>query len=422
MKILAIETSCDETSIAIIESKKTGKTAKISVLSHITLSQIDIHREWGGVVPNLAKREHQKALVPILLKALKEAGIRNKPARNASQSMAGGELGKKQTKDVPNSKFIILNSILDREAELLRQFQKNIMPLSSPKIDLIAVTQGPGLEPALWVGVNFARALSYWWGIPLLGMNHMEGHIVSALFEEQKEISKQRATSYRLQAITYPALALLVSGGHTELVLIKKPLTYKIIGETLDDSAGEAFDKVAKMVKLPYPGGPEISREANLETGRPSKEVCPLPRPMINSKDYNFSFSGLKTAVLYLIKRLESEGKNIKKLRPLIAKEFQNAVVEVLVKKTLRAVKEYTIKTVILGGGVAANKELRKKLEEAITKELPNTSLFLPNPRFTGDNALMIAEAAFVQTLQKKSKHKKSLWRTLVPEANMRLL
>lgn len=396
MHILAIETSCDETSIALIELASGEKQPSFSVLSHIVFSQAKLHAEWGGVVPNLAKREHQKNLVPILLKVLKESGIKNK------------ELGKRKNGS-PHSSFLILNSILEREPELLKQFSKKIAPLSKPAIDLIAVTQGPGLEPALWVGVNFARVLSFWWDTPLLGINHMEGHVVSALF-------KKETSAYNLEPITYPAIALLVSGGHTELVLIKKPLKYEIIGETKDDAAGEAFDKVAKMMKLPYPGGPQISKLA-LE-GSPTAYA--FPRPMMRSPDYDFSFSGLKTSVLYTIRDIL--GRTNKKILSIkikrdIAASFQAAVTDVLTSKTLRAVRQYKAKSLILGGGVAANKQLRDSLSESMEKEFPNSKFYIPNSSLTGDNALMIAEVAYFRAKEAK----KVNWKTLKPDATMRL-
>src|SRR3989344_1434711 len=341
-RILAIETSCDETAIASIEAPRGARSFR--VLSNIVLSQVAMHAEWGGVVPNLAKREHQKALVPLLLQALKQSWLFNSKRKNKNVKL--------QFK-IQKS----LQAILERESELLKQLQEKIIPLPKPPIDLIAITQGPGLEPALWVGVNFARALSVVWDIPLIGINHMEGHIVSALIEP-KRISnvKVKMSNLNLKSVVYPALALLVSGGHTELVFIKKPLHHQIIGETRDDAAGEAFDKVARILGLGYPGGPVISSEANLETA--DSLGCPvpkLPRPMIHSKDFDFSFSGLKTAVLYLVRDLEKQGADIKKLRPAICKEFENAVVDMLVSKTLRAAKQYKIKTILLCGGVAAN-------------------------------------------------------------------
>lgn len=398
--ILAIETSCDETALALVRA--TG--ARIRVLATIVSSQAALHAAWGGVVPNLAKREHQKNLVPLLLQALNESTKKDTRFKIY-------DLRKKTDDKYLTSNILHLTSILEREPELLSQFKKDILPLKKPNIDTIAVTQGPGLEPALWVGVNFARALSYVWGMPLVGINHMEGHVASALL-------KKTASHYSLKPVRYPALALLVSGGHTELVLIKKPLSYEIIGETRDDAAGEAFDKVARILGLGYPGGPFISIEAGKfkDFGDPISEIH-LPRPMMNSKDFDFSFSGLKTAVLYLVRDLEKQGANIKKLRPVICNEFQNAVVEVLVAKTIRAAKQYKVKTILLGGGVAANKELQKRLAAESKSELPSIHLHIPDANVTGDNALMIAAAAALTS----ARASKTAWKTMRPDAIMRL-
>jgi len=430
MNILAIETSCDETAIAVIDTARDERGFR--VLSNIVLSQIPLHAKWGGVVPNIAKREHEKALAPLLLQALDET--------NKQVSSIKYQVSRAHKKNL-NTLYLILDPLLEKNEELLKQFKEHIAPLQKPKIDIIAVTQGPGLEPALWVGVNFARALSALWNIPLIGINHMEGHIASALLKQsrkisnfQKTISKQipkskskisknNATSYKLISISYPAIALLVSGGHTELVLIKKPLKYEIIGETRDDAAGEAFDKVARLLDLPYPGGPSISAEAEQSevglpkiVGSPTSDCLFLPRPMMHTKDFDFSFSGLKTAALYLVRDLKKQRKSIKKLRPAICKEFQDAVVEVLVAKTMRAVTQYKAKTVLLGGGVAANTHLQKKLGEAIKINSLDTLYFIPDARLTGDNALMIAVAAIARAKQAK----KTAWKTLEPDANMR--
>ncbi|MDP3956631.1 MAG: hypothetical protein Q8P97_01395, partial [bacterium] len=310
MKILAIETSCDETAIAIIEySNSRGlsrintrtdadressqrvsassqrKSAYFKVLSNLVSSQVKIHEKFGGVVPNLARREHEKNLVPVLLKALKEADLYQVSSI------------KYQVSDLK-----IINSILERERVLREKFIKYILPLPKPKIDAIAVTYGPGLAPALWAGVNFGKALSTLWRLPLVPVNHMEGHIFSALLcrknsdtrpasravakayggvrpklqrGEHATRDKKNTGGYSLVAIRYPAIALLVSGGHTELHLVKKLGKYRRLGETLDDAAGEAFDKVAKMLGLPYPGGPEISKWA--EKGNPSAIAFPRP-------------------------------------------------------------------------------------------------------------------------------------------------
>ncbi|HYC83135.1 MAG TPA: hypothetical protein VEB60_01135, partial [Candidatus Paceibacterota bacterium] len=224
MRILAIETSCDETGISIIDCKGGLEAPAFSVLAHAISSQIELHAQWGGVVPNLAKREHERNLIPVLKQALEEAGL-EKPGAIA--------LNEEEIKDC-----------LVREQELASFFLAYIPTIEPPIIDAIAVTAGPGLEPALWTGINFARALSLAWRKPLIPVNHMEGHIVSPLLEPEASVA-------------FPALALLVSGGHTELVLMREWLDYEVIGQTKDDAVGEAFDKVARMLDLPYPGGPQ---------------------------------------------------------------------------------------------------------------------------------------------------------------------
>lgn len=376
MIILAIETSCDETAIAIVDIRGPKTRPRISVLSHIISSQVKLHAPFGGVVPNVAKREHQKNLIPLLLHAVKEAGLDSQKLKIQNS---------KPQRTMQNT----IEKILEREPRLLSQFTKKIIPLPPPPVDAIAVTSGPGLAPALWVGVNFARALATRWEMPLIPVNHMAGHLYSPLLKTQ---SSQRSA---LNPLRFPALALLVSGGHTELVLTRGYGKYKIIGETLDDAAGEAFDKVARLLGLPYPGGPEISALAEKKTKDTRQKIAiTLPRPMIHSKNYHFSFSGLKTAVLYLIDDRKKKN-DVKQIRPAIAKEFQNAVIEVLIKKTIRAAKEYRAKTILLGGGVAANKQLRRDLERALRKEMPRSRLLIPQQALTGDNALMIALAAY---------------------------
>jgi len=408
MRILAIETSCDETAIAIADfsphplsagkfSRKARPTkgeGQIKILSHMVSSQIKLHAKFGGVVPNLAKREHQRNLVPVLLAALRKSRIQN---------LESGDKKTRANTHILNSRFQMLDSILEREPELLKQFKKRVVPLAPPKIDAIAITYGPGLAPALWMGVNFAKALACLWEKPLMPVNHMAGHLYSAFLQKGGE----------LQAARFPTLALLVSGGHTELVLMRGHGKFKIVGETMDDAAGEAFDKVARILGLKYPGGPEISRLA--ESYKPSAartHEITLPRPMINTKGYNFSFSGLKTAVLYLTRDLGA--KKTRRLKPLIAGEFQDAVIEVLVKKTIRAAKDFHVKTVLLGGGVASNKLLRQKLSRACKKELSHVTCRMSQVALTGDNALMIALAAYFSG---KKKALDKVW----ADANLRL-
>lgn len=388
MKILAIETSCDETAVSIIEKRGSVFT----VLSNIVSSQAKLHAVFGGVVPNLANREHQKNLVPVLIAALKEAKLYQSQKKNAS-----------------TTSILQCIEVLARETELAKYFS-SIIQLAKPAIDTIAVTEGPGLEPALWVGINFAKALAVLWNKPLIPINHMEGHIFSALIKpEQKRISNSKfliskksgvPRRYTLYAIRYPAVALLVSGGHTELIRIKKLGRYSIIGETLDDAAGEAFDKVAKMLGLGYPGGPAISKIAE----RGDADAIVFPRPMINAQNFNFSFSGLKTAVLYHLRDHPHTKKSD------VAASFQQAAIDVLVAKTMRAIKKADARTLIVGGGVAANKQLRMRLQDACSNSV---ALFLPDASLTGDNALMIALAAFFG--------KKKSARNIRADGNMKL-
>ncbi|OGZ96153.1 MAG: hypothetical protein A3I44_01920 [Candidatus Sungbacteria bacterium RIFCSPLOWO2_02_FULL_51_17] len=408
MRILAIETSCDETAVAIVETGGSGTSRFVRVLASKVSSQIAVHAPFGGVVPNIARREHEKNLVPVLCAALKEGGVYE------VSSIRYQVLSKKANASL-GTKYSKLNTLFQREPELLKKIVKHIASLRVPEIDAIAVTYGPGLAPALWVGVNFARALGVLWGKPVIPVNHLEGHIYtnflpdeggeisSSKFLISKQIKKSKTlhpTSYILNRISFPALCLIVSGGHTELVLMEKRGSYTILGETLDDAAGEAFDKVAKMLCLGYPGGPAISALAEMQIRSRSGPTDPtfrvtLPRPMMQSADYNFSFSGLKTAVLYFLQDhpefLKSKGG-----RAAIAREFQRAVVDVLVSKTVRAAKEFRVRTVMIGGGVAANSHLRDRLCVVLRREIPNTNYLIPNTSLTGDNALMIALAALL--------------------------
>ncbi len=402
MKILAIETSCDETSISVIEASGGFARPKFKVLSNVVISQVKIHAKWGGVVPNLAKREHQTNLIPILKNSLKKSNllISNSKFLISKQNL--------------NDKFKI-SKILEREPELLERFLDFIPTIKIPKIDAIAVTIGPGLEPALWVGINFARALSAVWGKPIIPVNHMEGHLLSVLLNGKQ---------FSISNFQFPILGLLVSGGHTELVLIKDWLKYKIVGQTRDDAVGEAFDKVARILGLPYPGGPEISRMAEewkkfhkgptfvdtkvgplWDSGGEEAGKIHLPRPMLNSGDFDFSFSGLKTAALYKFKELSAVSRqpSAPESRKLIAEfcnEFQQAAIDVLVSKTIKAAEKYKAKTVILGGGVAANKELRRQLKKAVKENLPDSRFMVPEPKFTTDNAAMVGAAAYFRALK----------------------
>ena len=359
MKILAIETSCDETAVAVLEAEGEIENPSFCVLGNALYSQSSKHAKHGGVYPTLAKREHSKNLVPLLKNVLNESGL----------FISGKSI---ITKDI--------EKVLRRESELLKQLIKLSPNIGRPDIDAIAVTQGPGLEPALWVGINFAKALSQMWNIPFIPVNHMEGHVLSVMMKKDVEV-------------IFPALALLVSGGHTELVLMKDWMQYKVIGQTLDDAVGEAFDKVARMLGLPYPGGPKISSLATLareRAGGEKKLDIKLPRPMINTDDYDFSYSGLKTAVLYFVKDLDLTDEQ----RQDVAKEFEDAAIEVLVKKTEKATAEFGIKTLIAGGGVIANKYLRAELAK-----IKGVNLLVPSIELSTDNAVMIGVAGYFRHL-----------------------
>lgn len=410
--VLAIETSCDETTISIIRYADNS----LEILSNEISSQVALHAKFGGVVPNLAAREHVKNISWIFEQALKKAA-----------------LGMKE-------------------------------------IDLIAVTNGPGLIPALLVGVNFAKTLAYIWDKPLSGIHHIEGHIyanfienkISGISNNQLPISKKIPRSQNSKKnskkdfsslienslnIKFPILCLVVSGGHTQLVFMKNHLNYEIIGQTLDDAVGEAFDKVARILNIGYPGGPAIAKQAanfqfsihNLQSNpaskikdskinlgfeiRNSKFGIKFPRPMLNKPGYNFSFSGLKTAVLYETKKNSGLLKN-KKYLVEVCHEFQQACIDVLVSKTIKAAKQYKSKTIMLAGGVSANQELRKQLGEAVSSQLPMTNYLLPLTELTGDNAAMIAAAAVFRWQKMNSSQKKKTfakWQDLQTDANLKL-
>ena len=409
MKILAIETSCDETAIALVEAKgnpllknRFASSAgwRIKILKNFVASQIKIHRPFGGVVPNLAKREHLKNL-PALLKKIQD------------------------------SRFKIQDS------------------------DLIAVTVGPGLEPALWTGINFAKEIhrqlttnnsaSRRMTTKLIGANHLEGHLYSFLLENKIEMSN-----------VFPAIHLLVSGGHTILIKMDSLVKYKKIGETRDDAAGECFDKVARLLNLPYPGGPEIEKLA--KKGNPN--AINFPRPMLNQKNYDFSFSGLKTAVLYYLRdKLEAENifcrrhvesdsyKLPKRTRGKpeltegnsgripevsednlsiaktaggkifladIAASFQQAAFDVLILKTLRAAEEFNANSIFISGGVASNNSLRNYLKSEIKNQKSKLNVFFPEKNFCTDNAAMIAVAGYIDYIKGKK-------RRLIAKGNLSL-
>lgn len=310
--ILAIETSCDETSAAVIRNGN-------EILSNIVASQIESHKRFGGVVPEIASRHHVEQITFIIEEAMNEANV------------------------------------------------------SFEELAAIAVTEGPGLVGALLIGVNAAKALAFAHGLPLIGVHHIAGHI------------------YANQLITelkYPLMALVVSGGHTELVYMKDKGSFEVIGETRDDAVGEAYDKVARTLQLPYPGGPHIDRLAAL-----GKPTINLPRAWLEQNSYDFSFSGLKSAVINTLHNASQKGIEISKED--LAASFQASVIEVLVEKSTRAVMEYGVKQFLLAGGVAANKGLRQKLTEEFVNM--GIELVIPPLNLCTDNAAMIGAAAFIQ-------------------------
>lgn len=379
MKILAIETSCDETAVSLVKISGPNSNPKISVLAEQIASQITIHQNFGGVVPMLAKRAHAEALPELLLNVLEQAGQKTyRPPANGDTKI-----------------LKTIAKLLDREPQLFELFQTKIANLKKPNLDAIAVTRGPGLEPALWVGINFAKALAHWWQIKLVPTNHLTGHLFSPLINQQKV------------KLTFPAVGLIASGGHTELILLKNFQQKKLLGQTRDDAAGEAFDKVARLLGLNYPGGPEIAKVA----AEDSSWILPqaLPRPMLHSADLDFSFSGLKTAVLYLLKKITplDRAKTI-----AIARDFQQAVAEILAFKLKRAAQQTKARCLLAGGGVIANQHLRQALQDS-AQEL-GLPLYLPANNLTGDNATMIAVAAYfdlINQTKKSSTYRLASWR-----------
>lgn len=345
MQILGIETSCDETGVSLIEahgSLESGDT-HFTILADELASQVHLHAEYGGVFPSLAKREHIKAL-PLLLERIT------------------------RTHDVKN-------------------------------INAIAVTYGPGLEPALWTGITFAENLAREWGVPLVPVNHMEGHVYTAL------LTKGDGPAHVVMTPQFPAVALLISGGHTDLVLINGIADYTYLGSTVDDAVGEAFDKVARMLGFGYPGGPKVSKLAQeaRDMHLPPLEQK-LPRPMLRSDDLNFSFSGLKTAVLYHVKRLQETG-HILTLdeQRQVACEFENAVADVLAIKTAEALEQTGAQSLIIGGGVSANSFITERIRATLaTLHHNDIALYTPEKQLTGDNGLMIAIAGYMNALAHK--------------------
>ncbi len=378
MIILSIESSADETGVAVLKATG-GKTAPtFTVLANEVASQAALHAQYGGVFPAMAKREHARNIIPLMVHALSEAKLLKE---------------KKKPKPIDALTQKKIEKLLLREQEVKEPLLYVLEKYETPQVDRLAVTIGPGLEPTLWVGINVARALATIWNIPLVPVNHMEGHMLSVLVPtETRKPFKLKSTQF-----AFPALSLLVSGGHTELIMVKGIGKYQKIGETLDDAAGEAFDKVARMLELPYPGGPHISKlAAEARTTMPFSQ-WELPRPMIGSPDFNFSFSGLKTAVLYKIRDHKKPLTDIEKKD--LAREFEEAAIDVLVTKTLRAAAKYKIKSIVVGGGVSANTFLRTELARRMREHelvwINQATLSFPTPELSTDNGLMIAIAGY---------------------------
>lgn len=342
MKILAIETSCDETSVAIIEGSTNSLNSGVRVLSNVIFSQIPYHRLYGGVVPEVASRNHLLKINSVLKEAILKTGFNNQ-----------------NIKDFLNS------------------------------IDAIAVTVGPGLVGSLLVGVGFAKALAYASGKPLIPVNHIEGHIYANFISEFED--------KKFKIPSFPFLGLIISGGHTILILVEDHFRYQILGQTLDDAVGEAFDKVGKMLGLSYPAGPEIEKLAF--EGNPA--AFAFPRPLIKENNFNFSFSGLKTAVLYTLKNQKLDLEKRQVICDLAA-SFQQAVIDVLVSKTQKAAQKYKIFNIVVSGGVAANKTLRKAFVSAFSKQ--KAELFFPENILCTDNAAMIGAAAFYSHFLREKK------------------
>ena len=333
MYILGIESSCDESAASVIKLQSVGSdgrllnNSRLRVLSSVIASQIEIHQKYGGVVPEVAAREHVLNLLPVIHESLKKAKI--KPS----------------------------------------------------DLKAIGITKGPGLITSLIAGLETARALAFAWDKPLVEVNHIAGHIYANFINRQTPIK-------------FPALVLTVSGGHTILMRLNERGGIKILGETRDDAAGEAYDKAAKMMELGYPGGPIIAKYAAkyaaLKSQQSNHKKLDFPRPMLNSSDFDFSFSGLKTALLYALQK----DKEWKSRIPEYCYEYQQAILDILIHKTIKAAKKYRSRSIMLTGGVSANQELRRQMALAIKNHSLQAEFIFPDHKYTTDNAAMIAAAA----------------------------
>ncbi|MFH0951273.1 MAG: tRNA (adenosine(37)-N6)-threonylcarbamoyltransferase complex transferase subunit TsaD [bacterium] len=342
MLILGIETSCDETAASVVK----GQDQSVEVLSNVISSQIDIHREYGGVVPEVAAREHILNILPVIDSALQQAGL------NKTQA--------------------------------------------SDKLDAIAVTVGPGLITSLISGLTTAKTLARAWNIPIIAINHIAGHIYANFINAGK--------------IKWPLVILTVSGGHTMLIKMTEHLQYQTLGDTRDDAAGEAFDKAAKLLGLGYPGGPAIAQAAEHFIGQ--SDIV-FPRPMSEKDNYDFSFSGLKTSLLYKLKKDLDWPNRI----PEYACQYQVAIVDSLVTKTLAAAERHNAQTIMLAGGVSANLSLRKTLLERAAEHLPQVQVLIPDLAYTTDNAAMVACAGYFKLVGKQT----TAWTELSVDPNLKL-
>tara|TARA_B100002051_G_scaffold276205_1_gene323195 strand:+ start:18744 stop:19928 length:1185 start_codon:yes stop_codon:yes gene_type:complete len=363
MIIVSIETSCDETAVSIISTGGDFPHATYDIVGDALWSQIDVHKEYGGVFPALAKREHAATIVPMLEKAVTETGFET------------------ETYQLDESVRTQVTSLLEREPGLANQLIEFCETHGVPEIDLIAVTSGPGLEPALWVGVNFAKALALITDTKVVAVNHMEGHILASIFDAERDD--------QLSDINFPAISLLISGGHTELVLMKDWSNYQKIGQTRDDAVGEAYDKVARLIGIPYPGGPEVAKLAEEARSKNFPEYAELPSPMLHSDDFDFSFSGLKTAVRYAVADKELSHYD----KAGLCRDFEDAVTRVLVKKTIKAITDHGAKTLIVGGGVSANHHIKRVMETQVFATDEDVTVYFPQPGLSTDNSIMIALA-----------------------------
>ena len=391
MKILTVETSCDESAISITKAHKehfhNRQFSKIYIPGDSLNSQAVLHNEFGGVYPNLAKREHIKNLVPLLMHTLLQADM----------------LHRSDKPSVSKEKLDEVKKILEREPELFAKLMIFFAQYKKPDIGALASVSGPGLAPALWVGVNFIKALSVAWELPIIGINHMEGHVFSTSFPVDYKIGQKESD---LRNMEFPALILLLSGGHTELVSSCQLFQYRKLGQTLDDAVGEAYDKVARLLGLGYPGGPHISRlsEEFEKRNAKSNPKFVLPRPKIKDDDFDFSFSGLKTATLRLVESLGGQAHLTDTDKANIAYEFEMAVCDVVVNKTQKALEngEVVYKSLLFAGGVSANERLRSRLQKLANKH--KVKFMLPPMPLTGDNSLMSALAAHTRYANLKDK------------------